>query len=418
MEQINAPIIIKADPGGDLNTWGIKINVNYDNQEQFYLDATNAINYILDNMGITRAEIQDLLDEGEVLVTDLNGKIVDGTVLLSQLNNAILTGDSLKTNLELTITNAETAQTNLETATTNAITANDNLDTAITTAGTTQTALDLSISNAIIANNNLDTAITNAGTAQTNLQGVVDDANNINTTLGNAITTANNINTTLLATISTADTLKTGLDASIATGTQLKDDIDSQIAGGDLLVKGAGFDNGTYPNIKAITDVFPTKTDNDYIDGGTLDGNTGTLLKTHRYLASNSLWYTPKEDGLVWSGSPNPSSDLKAVTNRGVQEQIENLLQLSVSNPHFTHNIGGLIIKKGYTTPALAGKFTIDITGTFPTARLAGLCYPAPGGTPSYFNSKIDAPSSTKDITIFFTEATDGSIGEYILIGY
>lgn len=345
MEQINTPIIIKADPGGDLNTWGIKINVNYDNQEQFYLDATNAINYILDNMGITRAELQDLLDEGEALVTELNDKIIDGTVLLSQLNNAILTGDSLKTDLELMITNAETAQSNLETATTNAITANDNLDTAITTAGTTQTALDLSISDAITANTNLDTAISNASTVQTSLQGVVDNANAINTTLGNTIVSANNINTTLGNTtstanaaktnldgsISTATALKTNLDASIVTGTQLKNDIDAQILAGDLIQKGVGFNNVTYPFLKNVTDILENKTDKtetnlnvggqtgDYenmqdvslvLDGVYIDFNTGVKYKCH----------TPTPT------LPSPSPDfVTEITNKNLQKQIENL---------------------------------------------------------------------------------------------
>lgn len=100
MSEINAPIITKPIVGGDLNVWGAKINVNYENQKAFYDDIVNAINYIKDTVDTTPAELQALLDQGAIMIVTLDQKILDAGVLVNQLTTLINDGTLLKDALE------------------------------------------------------------------------------------------------------------------------------------------------------------------------------------------------------------------------------------------------------------------------------------------------------------------------------
>lgn len=114
MSEINAPIITKPIVGGDLNVWGAKINVNYENQKAFYDDIVNAINYIKDTVDTTPAELQALLDQGAIMIVTLDQKILDVGALINELDQATANGTVVKDELEPLVTSGTALNSDLE----------------------------------------------------------------------------------------------------------------------------------------------------------------------------------------------------------------------------------------------------------------------------------------------------------------
>jgi len=105
-------------------------------------------------------------------------------------------------------------------------------------------------------------------------------------------------------------------------------------------------------------------TENDLVTGPELNGYTGTLLRTHKYKAGNGLYYTPLEDGVVWGGSPNPSSQLEPATWKRHREQIENFYSELINYEIDTETAGTHDLTKNIDPNY---KFINIVTGSSPS---------------------------------------------------
>ena len=140
-------------------------------------------------------------------VEDLQEKIDEGNILKTDLETDITTATTKKSDLETSITNANSTKSNLDTSNTTALETKNNLDLSNTTANTTKTNLDSSISTGNSLKSSLDIDISDGNTLHTNLQSDITNGTQLKLDLDSNISDGNELHTTLNTDISNANTM-------------------------------------------------------------------------------------------------------------------------------------------------------------------------------------------------------------------